>query len=81
MRSDDCLYLCIEGKKISFTVGCGSADGAFEGQGKEFLGFDGEFHGEFGHDLFGVAVDNQPDGFFGRNSALVAVEELVGRDF
>ena len=38
---------------------CLSADGAFEGYGQQFLGFDGELHGEFVHHLFGVSVHNQ----------------------
>ena len=44
---------------------------------EEFLGFDGELHGEFVHDLFGITVDDEADGVFEGDSPLLAVEELV----
>jgi len=53
------------------------AYGAFEGELEEFLGFDGKFHGQFVHDLFGIAVDDESYGVFDAYSALAAVEELV----
>ena len=49
-----------------------SADRPFEGYGKKFLGFDGEFHRQFVHDLLGIAVDDRSHGFIGRYSALIA---------
>ena len=52
-------------------------DGAFEGDLEEFLGFDGELHREFVHDLFGIAVDDKADRVLGGYTALAAVEELV----
>ena len=51
-----------------------SADRPFEGYGEKFLGFDGEFHRQFVHNLLGIAVDDECNGLFGRYSALIAVE-------
>ena len=45
------------------------------------MGFDGEFHGEFVEDFFGIAVDDEVDGAFLVYAALFAVEELVVGDF
>ena len=59
----------------------GLADGAFEGDLKELLGFDGELHREFVHNLFGIAVDDEADRVLGGDTALAAVEELVLGDF
>ena len=50
---------------------------AFEGNLEEFLGFDGELHGQFVHYLFGVTVDDEADSVFEGDSPLLAVEELV----
>ena len=50
------------------------SDGAFKRDGKELLGFDGELHGEFVKHVLGVAVDDEVDGGFGGDAALVAVE-------
>jgi hypothetical protein len=55
--------------------------GAFECDCEESLSLDGKLHWEFVHDFFGVAVDDEGNGFFGRDAALVAVEELVFGDF
>ena len=49
-----------------------SADRPFEGYGEKLLGFDGEFHRQFVHDLLGIAVDDESNGLFGRYSALIA---------
>ena len=48
---------------------------------KEFLCFNGELHGEFVHDFFGVSVDDESDGVFERDTPLLAVEELFFVDF
>ena len=56
---------------------CFLSDRAFETHLQQFLGFDGELHRQFVHDLFGVAVDDESDGIFDTDTALLAVEELV----
>ena len=55
--------------------------GAFERYGKESLGLYGKFHGEFVHDLFGIAIDNESYGLLGGYASLIAVEQLVLRYF
>ena len=52
----------------------GSAHGAFERDGKQFLCFDGKLHGELVEHVFGVTVDDEVHGRLGRDAALVAVE-------
>ena len=54
-----------------------SAYGAFERYAEQFLGLDGELHGEFLQHLLGIAVDDKPHGLLGRDAPLIAIEELV----
>ena len=50
---------------------------AFEANAEQFLGLDGELHGQFAEDIFGIAVDDETHGALGRDTALLAVEKLV----
>lgn len=52
----------------------GSAHGAFERDGKQFLCFDGKLHGEFVEHILCVTVDDEVYGRLCRDAALVAVE-------
>ena len=54
--------------------------GAFEGDLKEFLRFDGELHRQFVHYLLGIAIDDKSHSVFDANASLTAVEELVLAD-
>ena len=45
------------------------------------MGFGSEFEGQFFKYAFGVAVDDEADGFFDADAALLAVEELFFGDF
>ena len=53
-----------------------SAHAAFETHAEQFLGFDGELHGEFLEHVLGVAVDDEADSTLGRDATLLTVEEL-----
>ena len=48
---------------------------------QQFLCLDGELHGQFVHDLFGIAVDDESDSVLHADTSLLAVEELVFVDF
>ena len=54
---------------------------AFEGDGKEFLSLNGELHRQLLQHLLGIAVDDESNGLFSGDATLVAIEELVLRDF
>ena len=45
------------------------------------MGFDGKFHREFVDDFLGISVDNEVDSGLCGDATLVAIEELVFRDF
>ena len=57
------------------------ADAVFEGYAQKFLRFGSKFERKFLQNSFGIAVHDEADGFFHTNTALLAVEELVFRDF
>ena len=68
-----------EGANYQFCVG-GDTElsyAAFERNGKKFLGFNRKFHRELVDDFLGIATDNEVDGIFHGNTALLAVEKLV----
>ena len=54
---------------------------SFKRDAEEFLGFDGKFHREFVDDFLGISVDDEVDSGLCRDATLVAIEELVFRDF
>ena len=54
---------------------------AFETHTKELLGLNGKLHRELIDDILGIAIDDEVDGVFGGDAALVAIEELVFTDF
>ena len=64
-----CYFMSASDKNLSY--------GAFEGDLEKFLGFYGKLHRQFVHHFFGVAVDDESDGIFDANAALLTVEELV----
>ena len=54
---------------------------AFETHTKELLGLNGKFHRELIDDILGIAIDDEVDGVFGGDAALVAIEDLILTDF
>src|SRR5690606_40615232 len=56
------------------------ADGAFEGDFEQLLGFDREFHGQLAEDLLAEAVDDHRDRVLLADAAAAAIEHLeIGR--
>src|SRR5512141_1441704 len=57
-----------------------SANGAFEADVEQFLGFDGKFHRQLAEHLLAEAVDDQRDRVFLGDAARPAIEQLVVGD-
>ena len=50
---------------------------ALKAHTEELLGFNGKLHRELIDDFLGIAIDDEIDGVFGGDAALVAIEELI----
>src|SRR5438093_11492153 len=57
-----------------------SADGSLEADAEQLLGLHGEFHGKLAEYPFAEAVDDHRNGRFGRDAALLAIENLIFTD-
>src|SRR5262245_62075481 len=58
----------------------GLANAALQADAKELLGFHGEFHRQLAKHFLAEAIDDHVDRVLGRDTALVAVEDLVLTD-
>src|SRR3989338_703516 len=56
------------------------ANAPLQTDAQQLLGLHGELHRQFADNLLAEAVDNHRDGIFGREPALLAVENLVLAD-
>src|SRR5699024_940613 len=63
-------------KDLGYVHGA-SANRAFERNFKKFLGFYRKFHRQFVEYFLSKTIDDQADGFFGVDAALIAVKYLV----
>src|ERR1041385_8544809 len=74
------MGVAISNQYSVFSPTGGLADAAFQADAQEFLGFDGEFHGQLAEDLLAKAVHDHVHGVLGGDAARVAVKDLVLAD-